>query len=346
MYYSARNGSLGMILSLKTNLKRWKNELPFSLVEKDYLSPVKMNHRNTYVNSLTPAQIKQLQEILLERGWLFEALPYAHWRAKSGKNTVAAYQSGRVTVQGPEMADLVQFTLEPEILQEARFGYEEVWAAQENPAMFQPHAGIDESGKGDFFGPLVVACCYSDGESARKMLAAGVTDSKAIGSDRRIIQLAQVIRECTSGRYSVVAIGPQAYNRLYDSFQNLNRLLAWGHARALENLLEKVPDCPRAISDQFGRQETVRRALRERGQAVVLEQRPRAEADIAVAAASILAREEFIRRLELLGRPYGLTLPKGAGPKVLQCGRELLAQAGREVLPSLAKMHFKTAEQL
>lgn len=305
-----------------------------------------MSKSSTYVNTLTPAQIKQLQEILLARGWAFEALPYAHWRAKSGKNNVVAYQSGRVTVQGPEMADLVQFTLEPEILKEARFGYEAEWAAEENPAMFQPHAGINESGKGDFFGPLVIACCYSDADIARKLLSAGVTDSKAIGSDKRIAELAKVIRDTVDGRYSVVTIGPAAYNRMYESFQNLNRLLAWGHARALENLLAKVPDCPRAISDQFGRKESVLRALRERGRTIVLEQRPKAEADVAVAAASILARDEFVRRLEQLGRPYGLVLPKGAGPLVLQRGRELLAQAGRESLPGLVKMHFKTFDQL
>ncbi|NLF93174.1 MAG: ribonuclease HIII [Oligosphaeraceae bacterium] len=305
-----------------------------------------MSKSSTYVTTLTPAQIKQLQEILLARGWLFEDLQYAHWRAKSGKSNVVAYQSGRVTVQGPEMAELVQFTLEPEILKEARFGYETEWAAEDNPAMFQPHAGIDESGKGDFFGPLVIACCYSDGDIARKLLAAGVTDSKAIGSDKRIAELAKVIRDTVAGRCSVVVIGPAAYNRMYDSFQNLNRLLAWGHARALENLLAKVPDCPRAISDQFGRKENVLRALQERGRAIVLEQHPRAEADVAVAAASILARDEFVRRLDQLGRPYGLVLPKGAGPLVLERGRELLAQAGRESLPGVAKMHFKTAAQL
>ncbi len=301
---------------------------------------------STYVNTLSLEQIAQLREILLSRGWVFTALPYAHWRAKSGKSNVVAYQSGRLTVQGPEMAELVQFTLEPEILKEARFGYESELAQQENPAMFQPHAGIDESGKGDFFGPLVIACCYSNAEIANKLLAAGVTDSKAIGSDKRIAVLAKLIRETVQERYSVVAIGPEAYNRMYASFQNLNRLLAWGHAKALENLLEKVPDCPRAISDQFARKDNVLRALQQRGRAIVLEQHPRAETDIAVAAASILARDEFVRRLETLGRPYGIELPKGAGPKVLQRGRELLAKAGRESLPQVAKMHFKTSAQL
>ncbi|MCK5802528.1 MAG: ribonuclease HIII [Lentisphaeria bacterium] len=301
-----------------------------------------MATKTSYVNTLAAKQIEQLREILVAKGWVFADAPYAHWRAKLDKTSVVAYQSGKLTAQGRGTADFVQFILEPEVLGEVRFGYEHILAEQENPEMFEPHAGIDESGKGDYFGPLVIATAYVDGPTARTLLEAGVADSKTIKSDRKIRDLAEIIRRELCGRFSVVPVGPEAYNRLYSSFRNVNRLLAWGHAKSLENLLEKVPDCPRAISDQFGRKETVLRALQERGRKIELIQRTKAESDIAVAAASILARAEFVQRLEQLGHSAGVTLPKGAGTKVLETAREMASRGGRKALEPFAKMHFRT----
>lgn len=299
-----------------------------------------MPERTSYVCTLTAAQAETLRARLEDRGWHLGELPYAYWKADFSGTTVVAYQSGKLTVQGKGTAELVQFLIEPEILGEARFGYEHVLAENEHPEMFTPHAGIDESGKGDYFGPLVVAACYVDADTARQMLLMKVADSKTIKSDRRIAELAAKIRTVAGGRYSLVAIGPEAYNRLYGQFRNLNRLLAWGHARALENLLEREPSCPRAISDQFGRKETVLRALKERGRNIVLEQRPKAEADIAVAAASILARAEFVRRLEVLSKQVGVTLPKGGGPAVSQTAADL-ARRDPARLGTVAKLHFR-----
>ncbi|MGI5923689.1 MAG: ribonuclease HIII [Lentisphaeria bacterium] len=299
-----------------------------------------------YVCTIDAAQAAALKSLMADRGWVFDELPYARWRGRLGKTTVVAYESDKLTVQGRETADFVQFLLEPEILHEARFGYETVLAEMESPEQFTPHAGIDESGKGDYFGPLVIACAYTDEHSAKALLQAGVTDSKNIKSDKKIAVLADIIRRECADRFSVVAIGPEAYNRLYASFGNLNRLLAWGHARALENVLEKVPDCPRAIADQFAASEsTVLRALGERGKRLRLEQRPRAEADVAVAAASILARAEFVRRLTQLGADLGMELPKGASAAVLACAKAVAAKGGRDALAKVAKMHFKTTDE-
>lgn len=297
---------------------------------------------NTYVCTLDPEQVPLLRDRMEPQGWSFDELAHAHWRARMNKTTVVAYRSGKLTVQGRGTGEFVQFLLEPEFLKEARYGYEDVLLEEEAPEMFEPHAGIDESGKGDYFGPLVVAAAYVDPDSARQLVALKVADSKTIKSDRRISDLNGEIRRVTQGRFYVLAIGPEAYNRLYGSFGNVNRLLAWGHAKALENLLERVPDCPRAVSDQFGRKETVRRALQERGRRVVLEQRPKAESDIAVAAGSILARAEYVRRLERLGTGLGTTLPKGAGKAVDRTAADLLAKRGRKALNTVAKMHFRT----
>ena len=259
-----------------------------------------------------------------------------------GKAKVVAYKSGKLTVQGAGMPDFVQFILEPEILGEARFGYEHLLAETETPAMFTEHAGIDESGKGDYFGPLVIAAAFVDRAVARRLLTLGVADSKTIKSDKRIAELSELIRKETNGRFSIVAVGPVAYNRLYEKFRNVNRLLAWGHARSLENLLERTPACPRAVSDQFGSKRDVRNALMARGREIKLEQMPKAEADIAVAAASILARAEFVRRLAELGKAAETKLPKGAGKVVDAAAAALAARGGRELLGTVAKLHFRT----
>ena len=301
-----------------------------------------MAHRTSYVCSLTAEQAARLRELLQDRGWALDAAPHARWRARREKTTVVAYDSGKLVVQGKGTADLVQFVIEPEILGEARFGYEHVLAEIEQPEMFEPHAGIDESGKGDYFGPMVIAAVYVEPESAREMAQVGVVDSKAIGSARRIDELAGKIRSITRGGFSVVAIGPESYNRLYGTFGNVNRMLGWGHARSLENLLERVPDCPRALSDQFGSKQTVLRALMERGSQIVLEQETKAERDVAVAAASVLARSEFVKRLDQLGQRVGVRLPKGAGPPVDRVAAQLFAQGGEQLLRTVAKLHFRT----
>ena len=305
-----------------------------------------MASETSYVCTLTPEQSDQLKSIIEDRGWTLDTIQYARWRGKHEKLSVVSYESGKLTVQGKGTADFVQFTLEPEVLHEARFGYEKELAQIENPKMFEPHAGIDESGKGDYFGPLVIACAYTDSKTAANLLDAGVADSKTISSDAKMMALDAIIRKECAGKFALVTVGPEAYNRLYCSFGNLNRLLAWGHAKALEELLTLVPDCPRAISDQFAQSETtVQRALQTRGRQIILEQHPKAEADVAVAAASILARAEFVRFLRRIGDGIGKVLPKGGGPLVKAMAKELAAEGGYDALEKVAKLHFSITEE-
>jgi ribonuclease HIII len=198
--------------------------------------------------------------------------------------------------------------------------------------------GIDESGKGDYFGPLVIAAVFVDRSVEGDLALMQVRDSKKI-SDGRIVGMAAEIRQVC--RHSIVAIGPRRYNELYTKIKNVNRLLAWGHARALENLLQQV-DCSLAISDQFGDQQLILNALQEKGRLIRLVQHPKAEADRAVAAASVLARADFLHRLERLSHEVGTALPKGASPTVELAGRMVIKKHGRERLGSVAKLHFKT----
>jgi ribonuclease HIII len=202
--------------------------------------------------------------------------------------------------------------------------------------------GIDESGKGDYFGPLVIAAVFVDATTQGELALMQVRDSKKI-SDGRILEMAPDIK--TICPHSVITIGPHKYNELYAKIRNLNRLLAWGHAKALETLLERVT-CERAISDQFGDERLILNALQEKGRKIVLEQRTKAESDMAVAAASILARAEFLLRLKRLSDEVGTTLPKGASPAVQLAARMVIKKHGQDRLDSVAKLHFKTTQEV
>ena len=256
---------------------------------------------------------------------------------------MAVYEKGpKVLVQGRGVEDFVKFTLEPEIFGEARLGYEEVHL----PEMFQPHFGVDESGKGDFFGPLVIAGVFVDQQSARQLLNLGVQDSKRIGSDTRIHGFAKEIRRIARNATDVVAIGPARYNELYKKFGNLNSLLGWGHARVIENLLVRRPDCRRSLSDQFADARVIEKALLHHGQKIQIEQRPRAESDIAVAAASILAREAFTNWLERKAKDLGMKLGRGASSEIRTAAANIVEKHGPQMLSQIAKVHFRTAHEV
>ncbi len=293
--------------------------------------------------ALSMPQAQKLRALLTEQGWKFDVRQYMLFFAQKDKVAVAVYEKGpKVVVQGRGTQEFVQFILEPEILGEARMGYEEV----NNPAMFEPHFGVDESGKGDFFGPLVVAGCYTDAETTRALMDAGVMDSKRIGTDAKIRQLAKVIRETRGVAFSSITLVPQKYNELYGKFQNLNRLLGWGHAKVIEHLLDQRPECPRALSDKFASASLIKRAFSEKAKHIQLDARTKAESDVAVAAASILARERFINWLRDTGQELGCTLEKGVSPAVKDRARALVAAHGPDVLKRVAKVHFKTAHEI
>lgn len=290
------------------------------------------------VYTLEKEDFAVLRAILEEQCFHLEEAPYMYFKASKEKNSICAYLSGKLVIQGKGADEIREFILEPLVLKERAF------TPQEAEEPFQAHAGMDESGKGDFFGPLVIAAVYvPDNESAEKLKEYGVKDSKLIKSDKAILETAAKIRTLLKDQMGMVTIGPEAYNRIYHSFGSLNRLLAWGHARALENLLQNVPECSRALADKFGDEQLILRALNERGRKIRLDQRTKAESDIAVAAASIMARAQFVRSMEKLSEVSGVKLPKGAGEPVDETARSLFEKGGRELLETVSKMHFKNA---
>ena len=298
---------------------------------------------NSYTHPLSHDQVRKLRALLEESGFEFAPKEWTIFFAQKNKLSVAVYEKGpKILVQGRGLEEFVQFELEPKILGEAKLGYEEVHL----PEMFEAHFGVDESGKGDFFGPLVISGVYVDRGIARKLLDAGVVDSKRISSDARIRALADTIRKTSQGLVETVLIGPAKYNELYEKFGNLNRLLGWGHARVIENLLAQKPGCPRSLSDQFADARVIKESLMRHGRNIVLEQRPRAESDIAVAAASIIAREGFVNWLERKGKEFGMRLGRGVSPSVKETAKKLVEMNGAQALRDVAKVHFRTAHEI
>lgn len=298
----------------------------------------------SYTCKLTDAQAAALENYLRENDFVFREVPYAKFAGAKDKLNVVFYESGKLVVQGKGTQEFVEFVLEPQIIGEVKLGYETVL----NPELLAPRIGVDESGKGDFFGPLCVAGVYVNETVLSSWKDSGIRDSKNISSDRRIAELADVIRKTPGCVTTVVPIGNEAYNRLYKTMGSVNRILAWGHARVIENLMGQLhrmtPPPVRAISDQFAAtKSTVQNALMKLGRSIDLVQRHKAEEDLAVAAASILARNEFVTRLTALSKKYDMIFPKGASAAVDAAAKEFIVKQGVDNMAQVAKMHFRTA---
>ena len=286
----------------------------------------------TYTAKFDTSKEKELKQKLESDGFVVKSAEYAFWRAQKAGLTVTFYTSGKLVAQGKDVegftSKFLGVVIEP--------------SPVVNTVKHSSWIGTDESGKGDYFGPLVVAAVHIDENNLKIFQELNVRDSKTIKDDT-IEKLALKIKE--NSVFSVVVINPAKYNQLYDKFRNLNNLLAWGHARAIENILEKK-ECRNVISDKFGNESLIKNALMTKGKSVNLEQRVRAEDDIAVAAASILARNEFVHRMRKLSQDYDMPFSKGASEEVKKQARNFVQRYGMDALTNVAKLHFKTTKEL
>ncbi|MDB6052654.1 MAG: Ribonuclease [Verrucomicrobiales bacterium] len=310
----------------------------------NYAGQLIVNPLTSYTTKLTAEQGESLRKYLDEKGFEFKQVPYAKFGAGLNNVNVVMYDSMKLVVQGKGTSEFLEFVLEPQILQQASLGYEEAL----HPELLDPRIGVDESGKGDFFGPLCVAGVYVNAEAIQSWKNKGIQDSKNISSDKRMAELAELILNTKGAVVSVVPVGCAAYNKLYTTMRSVNTILAWGHARVIENLLRRKEDLKpaplRAISDQFASSKSViEKALMKEGKSIELVQRHKAEADIAVAAASIVARNEFVTRLRQMGKEFGMTFPKGASAAVDEAAKIFVEKFGQNQLEVVAKCHFRNA---
>ena len=293
----------------------------------------------TYITSLTREQFAELRQYLQAKGYTFRRVKYSHFAASGNGLSLTAYTNGKLLVQGKGTADFVRYYLEPQLLREIKFGYEHL--LDENLSL-EERIGVDESGKGDYFGPLVVAGVHADASGVKILHELQVRESKKV-SDQRALKLAAIIN--AKLKTKIVIVGPEKYNMLYDGMGNLNKILAWGHARVIENLLSDVP-CRKVVLDQFGDKALVRNALMKKGRTVELEQTHGAERDMVVAAASVVARAKYLSRLKKLSSTFHIELPKGASQKVVEQGRLFIETRGIQQLTKVAKLHFKTTQKI
>lgn len=312
--------------------------------------------KTSFTYELDAEQQEKLLAMLALGNYRPRQVPYSMAAVEGDGFNCALYQKekhGRrkLCIQGSKAQDFVEFFLEPNVLGAAMVGYEDLL----NPEGIAAHAGSDESGKGDYFGPLVVCCCYTDEALAKEMREMGVRDCKQM-TDNAILSVGRKLRGLLgTDRYAAVKIGPAAYNRLYAKIRNINRLLAWAHGTCIEELLAKQPGCGRVVVDQFAPTEAViRRSLKELGKKAVVEQRHKAESDIAVAAASVIARELFLRALCDMAAdvdpkaevPLGV-VPKGASdPRVREVAEQMARAYGPTWLMNHCKAHFQTTDKV
>lgn len=300
----------------------------------------KEKKRSMYTLELSPEQMDKLQD-LIESGQLRHmdhySVNYALFAYKGEKLNIVGYKSGKLVVSGKRTEEFVQMTLEPQITGEVRLGYDEV----NHPEWFELHAGCDESGKGDVFGPLIAACVIADGDMVREWLKAGIADSKKI-TDSKIVKLDKIIRETKGVVVKTVFARMLKYNQLYGKFgENLNKLLAWYHGRALNEAL-KVRPAPWGILDQFSKQPLVDPYVKKEHPNFKLISRTKAESDPVVAAASIVARATYIKEMKTLSIQAEMELSKGASKEVLKQATQIFENEGVDGLEQTAKMHFKT----
>jgi len=320
----------------------------------------KSETRPTTTYSIPRGQQHRLREILHAAEAVDQALggPYEAWRLKltvdSSHALAILYTSGKLVLSGQAPAfDQLQSYVEgagQRLSPKARTS--PTAESSTIPAETEPHIGTDEAGKGDFFGPMVTAGVFVEKRTAEILRTLGVRDSKTV-SDRELRGLAASVREVVDEQHrAVLVLSPKRYNELYQQMRsegkNLNSMLAWTHTRVIEDLIKAGRRPNYVLSDQFGDKRYIERRLLTdtRLSGVPVLQMHRAEADVAVAAASILARDAFLRWLDQAAATLGVTLPKGASPQVIQRGRELVGRFGQDGLRDYAKVSFKTMQQV
>ena len=312
--------------------------------------------QTTFTFELDADQQELVLGLMVNGNYRKREVPYSLWSVEGNRFNATLYAKEKhgkrkLCVQGAGAEDFVLFVLEPQVLGEARLGYEKVLS----PEAFSAHAGSDESGKGDYFGPLVVCAASTDEKLSDEMLKMGVKDCKKM-SDKQVLAIGAKLRALL-GRdgFAIVKLGPAAYNRLYAKIKNINRMLAWAHATAIEEILTKKPALKRVVVDQFAHTEaTIARALKPLGRKAEVVQMHKAESDIAVAAASVIAREIFLRDIEAMSAEvFGPPsedrekVPAGSSdPRVRTLAEKMVREKGATWLMNHCKAHFQTTDKV
>lgn len=292
--------------------------------------------QNTFTIALNSDEQNRVKDVLSANSWneVSDNNQYIKCRFKNGNGSVAIlYNSGKLVFQGKENFTSVISNIKENIDVEIND--------------FQSHIGVDEVGKGDYFGPLVVVGCFADIEFAKRAKLLGFVDSKKI-TDKKITKLYESVKDYPYYYSSVVY--PKEYNKLAKEYGNVSILLAKQHSLVIENGLRDLQsrgiECKHVIIDQFASSKNrVLDELGELGRSIEFEQFHKGESDIAVAIASVIARGIFLEEWEKMCKEYNFEFPKGAS-NVLYSARDFIQQFGTEELENVAKTGFKTTQNI
>lgn len=305
-----------------------------------YAAPNKLLSNKTLVLKVPKARHAALERCFTGGAFEFRAVPHAAFSVKGEGVVATLYHSGKFVLQGADPEFFLARYTDLEAPSAASAPDQASVEAERDPiaAITETMIGSDETGKGDYFGPLVVAAVRLEPEQAQTLIAAGVTDSKKL-SDGRALKLGAYLRDEVP--YSLQVLAPVDYNQRYGTYKSLNPLLADMHAAAIRELAS--PGL-RVLVDQFANERLMREALA--GTEVKLEQAHKAERNVAVAAASILARQEFLVQLKELSEEASIDLHKGAGEPVDRSAERYVRLHGFDALGKVAKLHFKNTGKL
>ena len=249
---------------------------------------------------------------------------YTHYQIKCNECTITAYTSGKVVFQGKDLSWLED--------------------SNESKEVF-PQAGSDEVGTGDYFGPVVVAATIIEKEDAKYLQSLGIQDSKQI-NDEKIRILSKEIKE--HSKYSILIVDNTKYNVVHQQ-HNMVDMKCLLHNQAYVNLLHKGYVLPKQIViDQFVKERSYYKYLQFEKEVVQnIKFETKAENKyLAVACASILARNAFLETWDQMEEKYDFTFQKGASDLVDQCGKEFVKRYGMDELSKVAKLHFKNTEKI
>lgn len=303
---------------------------------------------------LTNEQVGSLKGLLKQEGWSEEEIKneYVALRMKNDNGSVCTlYTSMKVVFQGKEDFKKIIAELESKGREEKGkgFGNKDNAVKEEKVGKDEvvPHLGVDEVGKGDYFGPLVVVACFVSEDFLEKIAGLGILDSKRI-SDSRIRDIYEEIKDYPY--YYVSVIKPAEYNKRIKELKNVAILLAKEHSRViemgLEDLKNKGIECSEVVIDQFSSKKS--RVVDELGtlaRGIRFVQFHKGESDIAVACASVIARAIFLDEMDKMNDEYYFTFPKGAS-NVISAAREFVKKNGVEELENVAKTSFKTTKRV
>lgn len=250
---------------------------------------------------------------------------YTYYKLKLNSCTITAYTSGKVVFQGKDLS----------------------WMEEEQEktsTVFYPQAGSDEVGTGDYFGPVVVSACIVEEKNVEALTKLGIQDSKKMKDDY-IRQVAGPIAKLCP--HSIMIVSNEKYNYIQQT-NNINAIKAKLHNFAYINLQKKGYTLPALmVVDQFVNEKKYFEYLKYENEVVDnLHFETKAESQyLAVACASVLARDAFLRYWDKMEEKYDFTFPKGAGSCVDVQAKKFIDTFGFEELKKVAKVHFKNTEK-